>query len=185
MQHFFRWPRVIIKNWPHSITDYWRYSRQMLPKPGTLKSSLLRPGIAADESNFRPARWRQSCAHHNLLRPPRRDAVPPATVSMLFFRKTGNLVEPLVRRRAPSRRQGRFAGHAVVAGVSPAIVHWCSRHGCRYSGFVGQHGRLFLLNYLSSSFTSAKAFTAKSRSSREFAADTCVRIRAVPCATTG
>ncbi len=39
--------------------------------------------------------------------------------------------------------------------------------------------------YFNSSFTSAKAFTANSKSSRECAADTCVRTRAVPCGTTG
>ena len=39
--------------------------------------------------------------------------------------------------------------------------------------------------YFNSSFTSAKALTANSRSSRECAADTCVRTRAVPCGTTG
>jgi len=39
--------------------------------------------------------------------------------------------------------------------------------------------------YFNSSLVSAKAFTANSKSSRECAADTCVRIRAVPCGTTG
>src|SRR5205814_3469071 len=39
--------------------------------------------------------------------------------------------------------------------------------------------------YASSWFTSPNALTANSRSSRECAADTCVRIRAVPCGTTG
>src|SRR5437867_13048451 len=39
--------------------------------------------------------------------------------------------------------------------------------------------------YLSSSFTSPNAFTANSKSSRECAAETWVRIRAVPCGTTG
>ena len=39
--------------------------------------------------------------------------------------------------------------------------------------------------YFSSSFVSANAFTANSKSSRECAADTCVRTRAVPCGTTG
>jgi hypothetical protein len=57
-----------------------------------------------------------------------------------------------------------------VAGVPPAIFKCCSRHGCRYS-------------YLSSSFTAAKALTANSKSSRKCAADTCVRMRAVPCGT--
>ena len=56
--------------------------------------------------------------------------------------------------------------------VEPAISSLRRRHGWRYS-------------YFSSSFTSAKAFTANSRSSRECAAETCVRTRAVPCGTTG
>ena len=50
-----------------------------------------------------------------------------------------------------------------MAGGPPAIFKCCSRHGCRYS-------------YSSSSFTSAKALTANSKSSRECAAETCVRI---------
>ena len=47
-----------------------------------------------------------------------------------------------------------------------------SRHGCLYS-------------YFSSSSISAKALTANSKSSRECAAETCVRTRAVPIGTTG
>ena len=39
--------------------------------------------------------------------------------------------------------------------------------------------------YFSSWSTSAKALTANSKSSRECAAETCVRTRAVPCGTTG
>ena len=60
----------------------------------------------------------------------------------------------------------------VEAGVSTAISSLRRRHGWRYS-------------YFSSSFTSPKAFTANSRSSREWAAETCVRTRAVPWGTTG
>ena len=56
-----------------------------------------------------------------------------------------------------------------------------TRHGTSPSD--GGHGCLY--SYFSWSFTSAKAFTANSKSSRECAADTCVRIRAVPCGTTG
>ena len=40
-------------------------------------------------------------------------------------------------------------------------------------------------SYFSFSLTSANAFAANSKSSRECAADTCVRTRAVPCGTTG
>src|SRR6266478_7967970 len=47
--------------------------------------------------------------------------------------------------------------------------------------FLKRDGHL----YLSSPFTSPKALTANSKSSRECAADTCVRTRAVPCGTTG
>src|SRR5262249_49349138 len=39
--------------------------------------------------------------------------------------------------------------------------------------------------YFCSSFTPANAFAANSKSSRECAAETCVRTRAVPCGTTG
>ena len=44
---------------------------------------------------------------------------------------------------------------------------------------------ILTLVYLSSAFVSAKALTANSKSSRECAAETCVRMRAVPCGTTG
>jgi len=67
---------------------------------------------------------------------------------------------------------GTKHGYPVVAGVSPAISQLRSRHGCLYS-------------YFSSSFTSANALTANSKSSRECAAETCVRTRAVPIGTTG
>src|ERR1043166_6188021 len=42
-----------------------------------------------------------------------------------------------------------------------------------------------ICGYFSSSFTYANAFVANSKSSRECAAETCVRTRAVPCGTTG
>ena len=67
---------------------------------------------------------------------------------------------------------GTKQGYPVVAGVSPAISQLRSPHGCLYS-------------YFSSSFTSANALTANSKSSRECAAETCVRTRAVPIGTTG
>jgi len=67
---------------------------------------------------------------------------------------------------------GTKHGYPVVAGVSPAISQLRSQHGCLYS-------------YFSSSFTSANALTANSKSSRECAAETCVRTRAVPIGTTG
>ena len=60
------------------------------------------------------------------------------------------------------------SGDCVMASSSAKPIHLCKRDG-----------------YFSSSFTSAKALTANSRSSRECAADTCVRTRAVPCGTTG
>jgi len=49
----------------------------------------------------------------------------------------------------------------------------------------GQPGDQLLRSYFNSSFTSANTLVANSRSSRECAAETCVRTRAVPCGTTG
>src|SRR5207237_902547 len=59
----------------------------------------------------------------------------------------------------------------------------CFHHRLRRSrsAFVGMP----LYRYFNSSFTSAKAFTANSESSRECAAETCVRLRAVPCGSNG
>jgi len=67
---------------------------------------------------------------------------------------------------------GTKHGYPVVAGGAPAISQLHGPHGWLYS-------------YFSSSFTSANALTANSKSSRECAAETCVRTRAVPIGTTG
>src|SRR6266700_3700434 len=67
-----------------------------------------------------------------------------------------------------------LAKSAIDGGSVFELLDYHVQHRCFCSG-----------SYFSSSFVSAKALTANSKSSRECAALTCVRTRAVPCGTTG
>jgi len=75
-------------------------------------------------------------------------------------------------------------GFFVVAGVAPAIFNSAAGTAASTANYPAAR-RSVPTSYFSSSFTSANAFVANSKSSRECAAETCVRTRALPCGTIG
>src|SRR5436190_20797271 len=96
----------------------------------------------------------------------------------LLYLKTSEVVVTAARRwNALAISYCGFAGRFSYS-LSACLNHRLRRSRATIAG-------MSVYRYFNSSFTSAKAFTANSKSSRECAADTCVRTRAVPCGTTG
>jgi hypothetical protein len=74
---------------------------------------------------------------------------------------------------------------AKISDLRPTLAPSAITNGIVFEEADPPFADATVYRYFNSSFTSAKAFTANSKSSRECAADTCVRTRAVPCGTTG
>jgi len=74
---------------------------------------------------------------------------------------------------------------AKISALRPTLAPLAITDGIVFGEADPPFADATVYRYFNSSFASAKAFTANSKSSRECAADTCVRMRAVPCGTTG
>jgi hypothetical protein len=100
---------------------------------------------------------------------------------------------PESKGAAPKGDAGR-ASKVERVGLNALVNNPALAGACAFGGYLMPSSsekpiRLLQMRpftrYFNSSFTSAKALTANSKSSREWAAETCVRTRAVPCGTTG
>src|SRR4029077_132140 len=100
----------------------------------------------------------------------------------LLYLKT-NEVSVTAARRWNALSSARRLSYCGFATRFSCAFSDCLNHRLRRSRST--LARMSVYRYFNSWFTSAKALTANSKSSRECAADTCVRIRAVPCGTTG
>src|SRR4029077_5898390 len=101
--------------------------------------------------------------------------------ALLYLKTSEGLVTAARRWNAlSSTRRLSYCGFAprFSCAFSDCLNHRLRRSRSTVAG-------MSVYRYFNSWFTSAKAFTANSKSSRECAADTCVRTRAVPCGTTG
>src|SRR5207237_5358537 len=124
------------------------------------------------EGSSNPRWCRQPYAPHNLLR---------AWQRATLFEDDWNFASSAQRWNALSSTRWQISAALPPNFYLRDSADFILRLRRSRSAFVGMP----LYRYFNSSFTSAKAFTANSKSSRECAADTCVRIRAVPCGTTG